>query len=119
MADTVTVACKLPNGLVAEVGDVKIEFVGSRIPLDDNGNRISDRELPGGYGITNNVPKEFWDKWKADHEDTPLIKNGIILATARAADTKAAAVASKDVETGLDPLDPKKGDGKSVTPVTE
>ena len=69
MGATVTVGCKLPHGLVAEVGKESVTFLG-----------INSTELIGGHGITENVPKDFWDAWVAKVSPWFLpLKNGVIL----------------------------------------
>ncbi|MDU1294630.1 MAG: hypothetical protein E6973_01775, partial [Enterobacter hormaechei] len=46
MAETVTVGCKLPNGLILEQGGYKVELNGSYSSL-----------VFGGYDLTENVDK--------------------------------------------------------------
>lgn len=43
MAETVTVGCKLPNGLILEQGAYKVELNGSNSSI-----------VVGGYGLTEN-----------------------------------------------------------------
>lgn len=64
MAEKVVIGCKLPNGLIIEHKGVSVELRGSRIPLNEDGQPVSDRQIIGGYGVTE-VDKEFWDAWKA------------------------------------------------------
>ncbi|STM78065.1 Uncharacterised protein [Escherichia coli] len=55
MAEMVTVGCKLPNGLVLEVGQKRVQVAGWR------NNAV---KIVGGYGLTQ-VDKVFFDAWLA------------------------------------------------------
>jgi len=94
---TVTVGCKLPNGLIAEVGDVRIRFAGA-----------NDSDIVGGHGITEDVPKEFWDAFVAKYGGffVPLIK-GLIFAHDRTQSANAMAKERRNEKTGLEGLNPK------------
>lgn len=102
MGATVTVGCKLPHGLVAEVGKESVTFLG-----------INSTELIGGHGITENVPKDFWDAWVAKVSPWFLpLKNGVIFAFENEKSTTAKAKEMAKQATGfegLKPNDPKNG----------
>lgn len=56
MAEMVTVGCKLPNGLVLEVGPERVQVAGWR------NNAV---KIVGGYGLTQ-VEKAFWEaRWRS------------------------------------------------------
>lgn len=96
----ISVACKLPNGYVAEHGDVSVEFAGANSP-----------GAIGGFGITQGVDEAWFNAWWTANIDTPLVKNEIIFANtpAKVADE---ATEKKSVKTGLEPVDPDKpGEG--------
>lgn len=96
----VTVACKLPNGYVAEYGGVSVELVGSNHPT-----------AIGGFGLTPGVDETWFNGWWSENTDTPLVANDIIFANtpAKVGDE---ATEKKAVKTGMEPVDPDKpGDG--------
>lgn len=92
---TVTVGCKLPNGLIIEVGGQSVEL---------NGANASN--VIGGHGITYNVDADFFNAWMEAHQDRDMVKNGFIFAHDKAADAKAEAVDKEDNATGLEAVDP-------------
>lgn len=104
---TVAVACKLPTGLKLELpGQKPIQLLGSRIPRDENGNLLSDRRLPGGFGVTFGVPKDFWEEWKAKHKGFAPLEKSFIFAFEKEADTNALAKEMEDEKTGLEGANP-------------
>ena len=71
--DTVTVACRLPQGIHMDI--VRHGEVRQRVTLKGSNS-------PGpvaGFGITENVPREFFEKWLADHQDLAAVKNGLMM----------------------------------------
>lgn len=92
---TVTVGCKLPNGLIIEVGGKSVEL---------NGANASN--IIGGHGITYNVDADFFNAWLEAHADRAMVRNGFIFAHDKAADTKAEAAEKADNATGLEAVDP-------------
>lgn len=98
---TVTVACKLPHGLILEVTKPD----GSTVTKLVNG--ALHKDAADGYGITE-VDKELWDAWFAAKKDWfPAIKNKHIFAAAKVADAKAAAADDQSGKTGLEALNPE------------
>jgi hypothetical protein len=98
----VTVCCKLPHGLW-------MELAAPGKPI----TRILARgcnstNIVGGYGITENVPKEFWDAWFEDHQGLKFVKNEQIWAynTVRGAKSKALEMA--EIKHGMERLDVSK-----------
>lgn len=92
---TVTVGCKLPNGIILEVGE-KRQLI--------NGANAS--AVIGGYGLTENVDKEFFDKWMADHADLKFVKAELIFANDKTNNTVAQAKEHADEESGFEGVDP-------------
>lgn len=108
--ETVTVACKLPSGLLLRVFDFEeiMEPVlggGTRTskravlrgePIRINGNAVPFGEIPdgedwtiakkkgdlftNGYGITRGVPKDFWELWLRQNAESPMVKNNLVFA---------------------------------------
>jgi hypothetical protein len=87
---TVTVCCKLPNGVILQLSkfyDVpQPGFSGTRMVKESrrvgekyiiNGNRVPhglaanyDITAPDvGYALTRNIPKDFWDQWLKQNMD--------------------------------------------------
>jgi hypothetical protein len=102
MANTVTIGCKLPNGIVLELPDkdgkiVTVTLAGSN----------SSKVLGALHGETG-VDADFWAGWKSANKDFVPFKSGAIF---EAKTPKDAAAKAKDTpETGLEPL-PQKAMG--------
>lgn len=102
-ATALTIGCKLPNGLICELGKFgeenyrRHEIVGA-----------NDARVIGGYGLTENVPADFWNAWVAKHKNAPYMKKGLVFAVG---DTASAVDLAKDFaekKTGMERLDPYK-----------
>lgn len=91
---TVTVGCKLPNGLHLDVQGKRHTLAGA------NSSRII-----GGYGLTE-VPKDFWDAWVAEHKDFPPVVNGEIFAQATSKSAEDKAKDQAEVRSGFEGLNP-------------
>ncbi|MEK7888231.1 hypothetical protein AAB992_14020 [Burkholderia contaminans] len=110
--DMVTVACKLPQGLHLDI--VKHGEVRRRVTL----NGANSSHAVAGFGITERVPKAFFEQWLAEHQELPAIRNELIFALPRRADVEAMAAERVDMKSGLEPLDPKKP-GKDLAPLSK
>ncbi len=84
--DLVYIGCKLPNGLLLQVGNEAVELAGA-----------NSSEIVGGFGITP-VSKDFWDAWKAEHASYEPLKRELIFVQGKEADAKAEAKEKKDVK---------------------
>ena len=91
--DTVTVGCKLPNGIIIEMGDIKVEIKGALKAL-----------VIGGHGITENVNKEFFEAWMAKNKGLKFVQEGFIFACKTTAEAGDQAKDRQDEKTGLEPL---------------
>lgn len=137
--DTVTVACKVANGLILEVSEMrpvdeptgfgggtrstkKAFPTGERFVLRGNAIDIvklragedSGFSRVGGAALTPGVPRDFWERWLAQHKDDPVVVNGLVFAHATIDGASGMARERKDVESGLegiDPADPAKRTG--------
>lgn len=126
MGATVTVACKLPNGLhlenVVNGQVVRHTLNGSRLRTTPEGREIHSHELAGsqvpdaGFGLTPGVPADFWEQWAKENAEYPPFKKGMIFANADAASVKAVAKEMTGVRTGFEGLNPDKP-GLGVEPV--
>lgn len=92
---TVIVGCKLPNGLIIEVGGQSVEL---------NGANASN--IIGGHGITYNVDADFFNAWMEAYQDRDMVKNGFIFAHEEAENTEAEAQEKIDNETKLEAINP-------------
>lgn len=134
----VTVACKLPNGLLLRLFDwgEQVEPVvggGTRVtrisrPRTDtvsiNGNSVPmngmappftviDAHRRGdGFGLTHNVDAEFFAEWMRQNKDAPYVKEGLIWAYADMNSVTDRARDNEAVKSGLEPLDPE-GDSRA------
>lgn len=125
--ETVTVACKLPNGLALRVfnmvdkdehvmgGGVKTvkvaQEIADRVIL--NGwshpqNHGSVHQIEGGFALTPGVDKQFWDKWLEQNKESDVVRNGLVFAHANTNSAASASRERKDVRSGMERLDPAK-----------
>ncbi|SAL55022.1 hypothetical protein AWB70_04691 [Caballeronia cordobensis] len=111
-SETVTVACRLPQGVHLDI--VKHGELRKRVTL----NGANSRDAVAGFGITEHVPKAFFEQWLADHQESPAVKNGLIFAHKRKASVEAQAEDNTDLKSGLDPMNPKKP-GKDLLPLSK
>lgn len=124
---TVTVACKIPNGLLLRV----FEQVEHSEPVMGGGTQIVKRavqkgplvkvsgpavpfgkapafHLAGGYALTPGIDKEFFDKWWEQNADLDAVRNRLIFASDKAETTIKRAEDGEKITSGMQPLDPVK-----------
>lgn len=127
--DTVTVACKLPNGHhldlydtreeVREVGGVavreRVAFrTGERYTVKGfavdlallAAGRMPPYQIAGGYGLTPGVPREHWELWLKQNADSALVRNHLIFAAPSEARARSEAIEKDAVRSGLEPIEP-------------
>eukprot|EP01037_Dinobryon_pediforme_P023421 gene23421-24867_t len=126
-ADTVTVACKIPNGLqlrVFKTEDVEEAVLGGGTRTVKRATQVGDivkihgpaspfgvapkAPIAGGYALTHNVPAEFFAEWMKQNADSDLVRNGLIFASAKPDTTTGWAKERESVRSGLEPIDPTK-----------
>jgi hypothetical protein len=125
MAGTVTVACKIPNGLMLQVfvstdaeepvmggGSRKIKqaHVAQRV-------RINGPAVPEGrgspypifydYALTHGVDADLFAKWLEQNKDSDFVTKGFVKAAAKAFDLEVFAKEHADAKTGLERLNRK------------
>ena len=145
--DTVTIGCKSPSGLVLEVGlQTTKEVDGKRVTAVErmpdyerfiirgwNHHSIQMRQqllesksetgVPHGMNtrpyLNRNVPKALWERWKADHKTSWLLKNQILFEVASGDEASAALrVAESDrTPTIFQPVDRNKTIVPGITPL--
>jgi len=122
---TVTVACKLPNGVELNVMDPysfheQVMGGGSREvtryrakgdPVTIKGNTAPEG-VPiithGGYALTSGVDASFWDAWLEQFKDSPLVKNHLIYAFAREDSAAAKGREMAEIKSGMERIDPER-----------
>jgi hypothetical protein len=124
---TVTVACKLPHGLILRQytmvdtdqpvmgGGIKTVKQAQQLPgeVAINGNAHPQNAGPkcaivGGYALTPNVDKAFWDRWLEANKDSDMVKNNLIFAHESMDAAQGDAEDKAAVRSNLERLDPKK-----------
>lgn len=137
MADstpTVTIGCKLPHGMILELGYQVTEkdktgrdFLSVKKLPNYKRVRLNGWHEASGAGaitraglvpppsalrptsgITKNVPRDFWEAWKKAHPDMLKRLNGVIFEATDDVEAAAKAIDANQVPTGLEPLDPSK-----------
>lgn len=93
-SSTVTIGCKLPNGIILRVAS------GASVTL--NGANAS--RIVGGYGLTPDVDKGFWEAWKKEYATFEPLKNDLIFVQDSASKAEGQAREQADVKSGLEPL---------------
>ena len=126
-SNTVTVACKLPNGLILRVfdmvetsevvqggyRDVKIarprpeqfEVRGNAIPIGVPNFPVP--EMADGFAITRGCPKELWDLWEEQNKHSHLVQKGLIFSSSSINALRDEIKNRRDLKSGLEPIDPE------------
>jgi hypothetical protein len=65
----------------------------------------------GGYAVTRNVPKDFWDKWIAQNSALDIVVNKLIYAHEKDVEGAAWAKDHASLKHGMEPLVPTLTDG--------
>lgn len=109
MAKQIVVGCKLPNGIVLEVGKTKVAL-----------NGLNRTKIIGSTHGTTDVDEEFWKAWSAENKEFPAFKSGAIFAAASQNEVAAMGKSLAEVPTGFEPMK-KKGDKRApgVEPATD
>ena len=129
--ETVTVACKTPNGLILRVFDMVPEYEqvmggGNREvkvarqtgdPVVLNGNTVDpartsrgeypEHQIVGGYALTPGVSRDFWERWLAENKSHPAVLNGLVFAHGTEAAARDQARDGAKLKSGLEPIDPE------------
>lgn len=130
---TVTIACKIPNGLELQlckrddydeetpsgtrrrIRYVKVgEIVVVRGPANPVGNPNAKAvPLVGGYALTHGVSADFWKEWRDQNEANPLVVGHMIFAQPKRDSARDQAAEQGSLRSGLEPLiAPVKGGAK-------
>lgn len=101
--NTITIGCKLPQGIVLKLDDYPetVTLKGRNADMKGGlGIRLLD------YGVTE-VEEEFWEKWKSQYSNFQPFKNKAIFEADEAEELA-------NEKTGLEPLDPNSRGVESV-----
>lgn len=109
-SSTVTVACKLTHGLIAQLYKFvdtptgrMAQPMGAPVTLK-GGN---DKDAVCGWGITKDVDRSFMEQWLKDNLDMTAVKDGFIIVRDTVDKAAGEATDKADKKTGLEPLDPE------------
>lgn len=130
MANLISVGCKLPQGLIIEVGYKavpggiergadyqKVTLAGANQHSIITGSLRTPSPGDLRPGITNNVDEALFDRWVADHQDSNIVRNGLVFKAKNAGEATAKANDVAKKRTGMEAVDPTKQ--TSVTKRTE
>lgn len=118
----IIVACKLPHGLILRnfrmvdsnenvagntVRSVKVaDQVGEAVVIKGVAVEFGrEKALVGGYALTHNVDKTFFDQWMIANKDHAAVKNGLIFAAATRDAVEGKAKEQEKLRSGLEPMD--------------
>lgn len=126
MSDTVSVGCKMPNGVVLNLDHYEIiDKARGAVRRIDGGASVTlkgvayklGKEMPpfvvGGYAITQ-VPKDFWEAWLVSHKDSSLLNDGLIYAEPTEANARDRSAEQASVPQQFAPLTPKDAEAAGV-----
>lgn len=116
---TVTVACKLPHGMhletrnAAGLVDRRVTIQGARLKTTKEGREITrghetTDDYGKGYGLTPNVPADFWERWVAENKDYPPYARGMIFAQTDLNEARVQAADMSEIVTGFEALSQTK-----------
>jgi hypothetical protein len=134
--DTVTIACKIPHGIILRIfqwdefdeptrdGSWKrikqardipdLQFVARGTWLASAGQAFNPSNpavaelLPGGYALTPGCPKDIWDRWFEQNKQSLIVRNKLIFAHSDHPTVHQEATGMRETKTGLEPLDKNK-----------
>jgi hypothetical protein len=108
--ELVFVACKLPHGLLVEVGTVGHEnYFRQEVAGPNTGIRKGKHTslLVGGYAFTP-VPKDHWEEFVKKHKGAQYLKTRAVYAEATLEGAQAAALTDGQTRLGFERLNPDK-----------
>lgn len=101
MTDTVIVACKLPHGIILEVGKEKVELKGS---MQLGRSQTPFYMAAQIVGLTK-VSKDFWEAWVKEHQEFVPYQKGFIFAADKKKHVLDEAKEKETLRHGLEPID--------------
>lgn len=126
--NSVTVACKLPHGLILRLFkqiDIRVPVLGGGFQNEKRAQQIGEsvtikgnaspqglspeHKVVGGYGLTSGVDAEFFREWLKQNEDSDAVRNGLIFANEKAEHVTGQAKEQRALRSGLERIDVSKG----------
>ncbi len=126
MPDTVSVGCKIPNGLMlqlyrVETYDEQLMAGGTRkakraipegLPVKLNGcARRVGKDMPHqilmGAGITHGVDADFFNEWVRRNADSDVVKKGLVFSQTKPGEIEAQVKDHRTLKSGMEPIDPR------------
>jgi hypothetical protein len=105
--NTLSVGCKLPHGIHL---DIRVLGQPTRRVTLKGTNSLNTGLIRvatiGGYAVTEDVPKEFFEEWMKRNAEHPAVKNNLIFAHGQLASVRSMGDELEDQETGLEPINP-------------
>lgn len=120
--EVIAVGCKLPHGIHMDMHrkGQPIERVTLKGTNSLQQGALIKVSMIGGFAVTENVPKAFFEAWMKDHEEHPAVKNGLIFHHKQLASVvDMGKERENDVFSGLDPIDPKNTGVKGIQTATD
>ena len=111
---TVTVACKIPNGLILELGSPGVAGYWRQII---NGSNHDSAVC--GFGFTPSVDEAAFAQWLKVNANLEFVRQKLIFAHENASYAQARAIDHAELKSGLEALNPNKDLPKGVTPMNE
>ena len=108
-AETVAVGCKYPCGFHMDIREPGKPW--ERVTLKGTNSLqspIIKISTIGGFAVTENVPKEFFERWLKLNSEHPGVKNGLIFHHEQTASVVDMGNEREKLLSGFDPIDPKK-----------
>lgn len=108
--NVISVGCKLPSGMhldIRQIGEPTERVTLKGINSLTEGAIIRPAQR-GGYAITENVPKEFFERWLELNKDHAAVKNNLIFAHIQIASVRDMGEERSELVNGFDPIDPNK-----------
>jgi hypothetical protein len=92
-----------------------VTIAGTAFPNGDVPDWMERPRMIGGCALTFGVDREFWETWREQNKDTPMVKNKIVFAHGEEADVRAETRDLKEIDSGLGPIAHKKdADGNDM-----
>ncbi len=108
--NVISVGCKYPNGIHLDIREIgqPVQRVTLKGVNSLTAGAIIRPAMRGGFAITDNVPKEFFEQWMKLNKHHPGVVNNLIFAHEQHASVVDMAEDRSELSHGVDPIDPSK-----------
>lgn len=134
---TVTVACKIPQGLILRLfkmedrteGGIggttyttKVALpVGPRYVINgpgyDKNDGLPDYTIKERAALTHGIPLDFWEEWMKQNQDSECVRNNLVFSAKSGSEAIARAKEFRSARSGFEPIDPGvDAKGKAADP---